>query len=357
LRLPEHADRALTEELLLRHAGARVATASPSVLAIGLERCDTVIGLVERFGRERVALLHLDRASGAVSCADALEEVFIGGESSFQKAFDIVLLNGESPRSYGLLRRIVRDSARWVGDGGIVMVAGPKKGGAQVAHTALREAYGSVKLLEYRRRYRIFEAADPYRELVDADGADEEVVRVVVRGRNLSLIPDWRVFAKGLLDPATEMLANVFETRPNAAVLDLGCGNGLLGILAAMVEPSSHAQLVDSDPLAVDLARRNAALNGVENVSVHLSDLLSELPDVTFDLILINPPFHRGRVVDLSTGSRFITVAAAALRPGGALYVVANRFLRYEPILERGLGAVEEVVVDRRYKVLRATRR
>jgi 16S rRNA G966 N2-methylase RsmD len=314
LRLPEHADRALTEELLLRHAGARVATASPSVLAIGLERCDTVIGLVERFGRERVALLHLDRASGAVSCADALEEVFIGGESSFQKAFDIVLLNGESPRSYGLLRRIVRDSARWVGDGGIVMVAGPKKGGAQV-------------------------------------------VRVVVRGRNLSLIPDSRVFAKGLLDPATEMLANVFETRPNAAVLDLGCGNGLLGILAAMVEPSSHAQLVDSDPLAVDLARRNAALNGVENVSVHLSDLLSELPDVTFDLILINPPFHRGRVVDLSTGSRFITVAAAALRPGGALYVVANRFLRYEPILERGLGAVEEVVVDRRYKVLRATRR
>jgi 16S rRNA (guanine1207-N2)-methyltransferase len=355
--VPERSDRSLTEELLLHHASAKADTSPHRVLAVGLERRETVMALVERFGRDRVALLHLDRASDAVNRVEGLDESFIGGEAALTGDFEIVLINSESPRSYGLLRQIVRDSVRWVNDGGITLVAGPKKGGAEVAHTALREAYGSVKLLEYRRRHRIYEAAGPRRGLEDTGSVEAQVVQVTVRGVTLSLIPDSRVFAKGLLDPATEMLANVFVTRPDAAVLDLGCGNGLLGILAAMLEPSSHSHLVDSDPLAVDLACRNARLNGVENVSVHLSDLLTELPGMTFDLVLINPPFHRGRAVDLSTGARFIINAAAALRPGGALCVVANRFLRYEPILGQALGAVEEVAGDRRYKVLKATRR
>ena len=160
-----------------------------------------------------------------------------------------------------------------------------------------------------------------------------EVESVELRGRAVRLVVDDRIFARGRLDPATRMLAEAFEIPPEAAVLDLGCGSGVLGILAALLEPSSHATLVDSDPLAVEASRRNAALNGASAVSVYLSDVLHELPGQTFDVVLMNPPFHRGRVRDTSISERFIAEASRALRPNGAIYLVCNRFLRYEPIL------------------------
>jgi 16S rRNA (guanine1207-N2)-methyltransferase len=60
-------------------------------------------------------------------------------------------------------------------------------------------------------------------------------------------------------------------------------------------------------------------------------------------------------VRDTSIAERFIAEASRALRPNGGVYVVCNRFLRYEPILERLVKPVREVAGDRRYKVLLAT--
>jgi 16S rRNA (guanine1207-N2)-methyltransferase len=73
-------------------------------------------------------------------------------------------------------------------------------------------------------------------------------------------------------------------------------------------------------------------------------------------VVLTNPPFHRGRFHDASIAERFIAEASRSLQPSGALYVVCNRFLRYEPTLERLVGPVREVVGDRRFKVLLAHR-
>lgn len=187
------------------------------------------------------------------------------------------------------------------------------------------------------------------------------IATVLLRGRQLRLLQDDRIFARGRLDPATELLAGVFEIPPGAAVLDLGSGSGVLGILAALLEPSSRVWLVDSDPLAVEVSRRNAALNHAPNVTAHLSDLLADLlaeyPGQTFDVVLMNPPFHQGRRADRSLGERFIRAGGDALRPGGTIYVVCNRFLRYEPTLEQVAGPVRELAGDRRYKVLAARRR
>src|SRR5262249_44611183 len=113
----------------------------------------------------------------------------------------------------------------------------------------------------------------------------QEIETVRLRGLELRLILDGRIFARGRLDEATRVLAEAFEVPPGAAVLDLGAGNGILGILAAMLEPSSRAWLVDSDPLAVQVSRKNAALNGAMNVAVQLSDVLRDLPDRTCDLV------------------------------------------------------------------------
>jgi 16S rRNA (guanine1207-N2)-methyltransferase len=74
-------------------------------------------------------------------------------------------------------------------------------------------------------------------------------------------------------------------------------------------------------------------------------------------VVLMNPPFHRGRAHDVTVAERFASEASQALRPSGRMYVVCNRFLRYEPTLARLVGPAREVAGDARFKVLLAERR
>ena len=75
--------------------------------------------------------------------------------------------------------------------------------------------------------------------------------------------------------------------QSGSVCIDVGCGSGILGICAALLG-AKHAYLTDIDPVAVDSARHNAALNGVaDRVSVDHSDLL-EKNRVQGDIILAN---------------------------------------------------------------------
>jgi 16S rRNA (guanine1207-N2)-methyltransferase len=380
-----------TEALILdtlREEAARRPLAA--VLLIGIQACATVDAANRIVGAERVALLHLDRAAGAVGCGLGNRESFFG-DAPLSDGVSLIAVNVEAAKSYRLLREIVAQTARVVDPTGAVLVAGPRKGGAEVAARALHDALESVVLLAYRKGHRIYRATSPRpQEHAAADDdldragsasapaasasghrgrasehpndtsghpdqrAQDRIETVTLRGRPLRVLLDDRIFARGRLDPATRMLAETFEVPPRAAILDLGSGNGVLGILAALLEPTAHAWLVDSDPLAVRASRENAALNGASNLSVHLSDVLHDLPDRTFDVVLMNPPFHRGRTHDTALAERFIDESSRALRPGGVIYVVCNRFLRYEPILQRLVGPAREVAGDRRFKVLLA---
>ena len=386
---------AVTEGLILDALRAE-ASGRPlaGILLIGTQSCSTVEAAAQLVGGEHVVLLHLDRAAGAVGCGLGARELFLGDETALggagASAFSVITVNVEAAKSYRLLRELVGQTVRYLAADGVVLIAGPKKGGAEVAARALHELFKSVALVTYRKGHRIYRAAGLRVPTEDVGGepsgkrapdgesgsdvpgerdrggqdgrapstlpaVDQAIETVTLQGRELQLLSDDRIFARGRLDPATRMLAEAFAVRPGAAVLDLGAGGGVLGILAALLEPSGHAWLVDSDPLAVQVSRKNAALNGATNVSVYLSDVLHDLPGQTFDLVLMNPPFHRGRAHDLSLAERFVAEASRALRPGGAIYVVCNRFLRYEPTLERLVGQVREVAGDPRFKVLLAT--
>ena len=83
---------------------------------------------------------------------------------------------------------------------------------------------------------------------------------------------------------------------PPRRILDLCCGSGCIGLAAALEFPGASVDLGDVDGQAVDLARRNAALHGLEaRTRVFQSDLFDDLPEVTWDLIISNPPYVDSR--------------------------------------------------------------
>jgi ribosomal protein L11 methyltransferase len=95
-------------------------------------------------------------------------------------------------------------------------------------------------------------------------------------------------FGSGL-HPSTQMCLEVLEQRlpPRAAVLDVGTGSGILAIAAAKLG-ASRVRAIDTDPLAVAVARENVTHNGVASiVGVQEGDLLAGVQE-TADVVVAN---------------------------------------------------------------------
>lgn len=86
------------------------------------------------------------------------------------------------------------------------------------------------------------------------------------------------------------------ELTPKSAqihrILDVGTGSGVIALGLAHKFPQAQITAIDINPAALDLARKNAALNNIENIQFFQSDLFSALKDhQSFDLIVSNPPY------------------------------------------------------------------
>jgi 16S rRNA (guanine1207-N2)-methyltransferase len=162
-------------------------------------------------------------------------------------------------------------------------------------------------------------------------------------------------FARGKLDEGTRLLLEALEVHTTDVALDIGCGAGFIGMHIARLASKGHVTMVDASLAAVDAVRCMVEQDGLTNVQVLPSDGIQAVRAQRFDLVVTNPPFHLGGIQTTEIGSRFIHEAAQVLRPRGRFYLVANRFLKYEPTLRECFKTVEEVAGNSRYKVLRAS--
>src|SRR6266542_5792107 len=113
-----------------------------SVLLVGAQSCELVRAVNGLVGAECLSLLHLDRAHGGVGCALGNVERFLGDDLADAAPWTIVAVDCVAAKNYGLLREIVRQASGWIASDGLVLVAGPKKGGAEVAAKTLRDVFG-----------------------------------------------------------------------------------------------------------------------------------------------------------------------------------------------------------------------
>ncbi len=131
----------------------------------------------------------------------------------------------------------------------------------------------------------------------------------------------------------TFLLAETLEVRPGEIALDVGTGTGLIALL--MARKAKYVLGVDVNPKAVELARRNARLNGISNVEFRLSDLFENVSG-RFDVITFNAPYLPGepeKAIDLAlvggkTGreviDRFIAEVPDHLNENGRVYLVQS---------------------------------
>lgn len=136
-------------------------------------------------------------------------------------------------------------------------------------------------------------------------------------GQKLLVVGKPGVWSWDAVNPGTAALLEIPRFEPDANVLDLGCGTGIVGAVSGLLAPRGHTTLVDSNLVAVTCARRTLEANDVANAEVRLADGVEGL-EPTFDLVLSHLP--RGRQVQ----QELIRGAARVLRPGGRFVFVAS---------------------------------
>ncbi|GAA2403046.1 methyltransferase [Streptomyces coeruleofuscus] len=141
-------------------------------------------------------------------------------------------------------------------------------------------------------------------------------------------------------------------------VVDLGCGNGVVGTAVALADPAAEVLFVDESFQAVASAEATYKANGVPgHAEFRVGDGLAGVPADSVDLVLNNPPFHSHQATTDATAWRMFTGARRALRPGGELWVIGNRHLGYHVKLRKLFGNSRLVASDPKFVVLKAVKR
>lgn len=162
------------------------------------------------------------------------------------------------------------------------------------------------------------------------------------------------VFSSGHVDAGSALLARHLPDDVQGHVADLGAGWGYLVDRLLSRNPAIEAlDCYEADWRALQLARGNLAVHAAGcRLHYHWHDVTAGLP-ARYDAIISNPPFHDGQGATApAIGQRFIAVAAAALRPGGRFWMVANRHLPYEAILATHFRSQRVLADSDGFKVL-----
>lgn len=141
-------------------------------------------------------------------------------------------------------------------------------------------------------------------------------------GFNFKFETDAGVFSKSEVDFGSRVLIDAFEMpEVEGDVLDIGCGYGPIGLSIAKANPERSIHMMDVNTRALELAKKNAQVNGVQNVRIFESDGLAAAKDLKAAAILTNPPIRAGK----ETIFRFYDQSYDVLVENGELWVVIQK--------------------------------
>lgn len=258
------------------------------------------------------------------------------------------------PREKSRLRMLAHFAASLLTPAGHMLVAGENRAGIKSSPGHLRPWFEAVEHIDSARHCVLFQAERPllpapfllddYREKWTLDASDGRL--------NIHSWPG--VFAHGSLDAGSRLLlAHLPKITPGSAVLDFGCGAGVLGAAILQREPSVRCTLTDASALACKSAESTLEANALRGQVVP-SDGFSNIQE-RFDLIISNPPFHQGHRASPRLSPALLAPIRNFLNRGGQFLMVANRHLPYRSWLDEVFGTHELIAGNRGYHVLAAS--
>ncbi|TVR24539.1 MAG: methyltransferase domain-containing protein [Anaerolineaceae bacterium] len=274
--------------------------------------------------------------------------------------YDVVIMLADKSREHS--RGILWRAAQSLKDGGAVYIVGESQRATKTLISDAGDLLDGAQTLTYKWRHRVGVAYKDSAPVYPSSWGDPppDAIRPAIYQTPQGAVTVQTqpgVFSWEALDAGTAYLLRTFdwERVRGADVLDMGCGVGIIGLMAARHGATVCA--VDDNLLAVDCARATFDDHGITAEAL-AGDVYSALAaDRRFDFILCNPPFHRSFDVHTNVAHRIIKDAPAHLNAGGRLVLVANAFLKYDELLADFAEARTTIDEAQKYKIIEAALR
>ncbi|MGF1762964.1 methyltransferase [Aliivibrio kagoshimensis] len=208
-----------------------------------------------------------------------------------------------------------------------------------------------------KKKYRLVFSLPDVEQIHHVD----DITRWPVEGEEITLNNHANVYSGESLDlGARFLLKHIPQEDDLRHIIDLGCGNGVLGIKAAQLNPEARITCIDESYMAVE----SATLNLEENLGpdrrfqVLANNCLDGFKEHSCYLILCNPPFHQQQAITDHIAWQMFCDAKKVLAQGGSIMVIGNNHLEYDQKLGRLFGDENVNIVARNSKfvILKATK-
>jgi 16S rRNA (guanine1207-N2)-methyltransferase len=139
------------------------------------------------------------------------------------------------------------------------------------------------------------------------------------------------------------------------SIVDLGCGNGVLGLMAALKNPQARVIFTDESYMAVESAINNfvSVFGETRDAEFLQTDCLQGIDDESVSLILCNPPFHQNNAISDNVAWQMFSESKAVLENKGELWVIGNRHLAYHAKLKQIFGNCEVVASNKKFTLFK----
>ncbi|ELM1642310.1 23S rRNA (guanine(1835)-N(2))-methyltransferase RlmG [Salmonella enterica] len=167
------------------------------------------------------------------------------------------------------------------------------------------------------------------------------------------------VFSRTGLDIGARFFMQHLPENLDGEIVDLGCGNGVIGLRLLAKNPQANVVFVDESPMAVDSSRLNVETNlpeAFERCEFMINNALSGVEPFRFNAVFCNPPFHQKHALTDNIAWEMFHHARRCLKINGELYIVANRHLDYFHKLKKIFGNCATIATNNKFVILKAVK-
>lgn len=176
-------------------------------------------------------------------------------------------------------------------------------------------------------------------------------------GTQYQIVNQANVFSRTGLDIGARFFMQYLPHDLTGRIADLGCGNGIIGLIALEQNPQAEMLFVDESYMAVESSRANVERNLPQDLSrceFEVNNSLAGVERESLQAVLCNPPFHQLHAVTDHVAWQMFCDAKRCLQSGGELLIVGNRHLDYFHKLKRLFGNCTTIDSNQKFVVLQS---
>ncbi|EBH9527635.1 23S rRNA (guanine(1835)-N(2))-methyltransferase RlmG [Salmonella enterica subsp. enterica serovar Cerro] len=278
---------------------------------------------------------------------------FLDSTADYPQAPGVVLI--KVPKTLALLEQQLR-ALRKVVTAQTRIIAGAK---ARDIHTSTLELFekvlGPTTTTLAWKKARLINCTFSHPQLADAP----QTLSWKLEDTGWTIHNHANVFSRTGLDIGARFFMQHLPENLDGEIVDLGCGNGVIGLSLLAKNPQANVVFVDESPMAVDSSRLNVETNlpeAFERCEFMINNALSGVEPFRFNAVFCNPPFHQKHALTDNIAWEMFHHARRCLKINGELYIVANRHPDYFHKLKKIFGNCATIATNNKFVILKAVK-